>query len=93
MEYCGARGIPHTQFAGWDDRSQDLALAWLHASKDVCPGCGVPADLMSDLSAREVVQRACVHCEQVQHAVEDVPEEHRARIHTYLAIPAEAGDD
>lgn len=40
MEYCGPRGIPYTQFIGWDQIDQDAALAWLVRDRGKCDGCG-----------------------------------------------------
>ncbi|HEY8881939.1 MAG TPA: hypothetical protein VIM47_00915 [Dermatophilaceae bacterium] len=92
VAYCAGAGIPHSAFLGWAERDQDLALADKVRAADRCPGCNVPADLMGDPEAFEVVSQACVHCEAKALAEASIPAEHRHRYHHHLKATGHVDD-
>jgi len=44
MAYCGPRGIPLSEFLGWEQGDQDAALTWQGYESRRCPGCGSHPD-------------------------------------------------
>lgn len=80
-------GIPHAVFTSWPTTSQDLALAYLENRAKVCPGCGVPEADMRDPLAWEPDAHECWHCDQLETARAQIPEEARHKVHITL-VPA-----
>lgn len=73
MDYCGPRGIPHSQFLGgppvWTQDDRDKALAWAELDRQTCRGCGTrPAEWEpskgGDRHAYEFLPDICPGCEQ-----------------------------
>jgi hypothetical protein len=40
MRYIGPKGIPYSEWLGWDQFSRDAAMAWQAREADRCPQCG-----------------------------------------------------
>jgi hypothetical protein len=80
-------GMPHDEFASWSITSQDLALAHAEMAAAVCPGCGVPEQDMRDPLAWDVAGRHCFHCQSLEQARSNVPEEERGTTHIRLTRP------
>lgn len=89
LRVCAAHGIAHSVFLCWDPDDQDLAVAALRASRDHCPGCGVPSAAMNDPQAADLRSLSCLHCQALQHARQDMPAEIRG--HTHLFVIPRAG--
>jgi hypothetical protein len=77
-------GIPHSQFAGWPARDQDLALAHLELTRDVCPGCGIPTSEMRREGVWEARHRDCWGCIELEAGRKMVPEDERYHVHVDL---------
>lgn len=75
--------IPYSVFMGWDDDDRAVAIGYLVETRDVCPGCGVPARLMGQYDVADVVTTVCVWCEVLQADAEG--ETSRAR-HSHIAL-------
>lgn len=91
--YCADKGIPHSTFAAWPVRDQDLILAAWTAARDTCPGCGAPSWAMRDPTAMAWKPVACVHCEDKPAVLKDIPEDQRHRIHLTLQHTDQPGGE
>lgn len=84
--YCAEQGIDPAVFDTWTPRGRDLVLAAWVASKDHCAGCGVPSWAMRDRDAASVELVPCVHCETRHALLEDVPADHKHRVHAVVHL-------
>lgn len=84
LDYCGPRGIAHSQFLTWPDRDRDLALAWLLARAGRCPGCGTPTADMGDPLAAEFEFRRCEVCSLKAEIEKGIPDAERGHIHLFI---------
>ncbi len=72
LDYCGPRGLPHSEFLTWSEDDQDKALAWLRAEQAKCSECGtVPEEWVAGDGVRpaipppyEVDTMVCYGCEE-----------------------------
>lgn len=84
LRFCQTAGMSHTVFLGWDPDDQDLAVAALRASRDHCPGCGVPSAAMGNPEAAHLESRTCLHCQARNAAQDSVPADLRAYTHLFV---------
>jgi hypothetical protein len=83
MEYCGPRGIPHSQFLDWRDSDRSKAIWWSVRQRAACPSCGTRAEEWDpakggsrDAYRAELVE--CPGCVERERA-QDAPELKRQR--------------
>lgn len=64
MEYCGERGLPHSQFLEWDEEDRAKVLAWVYENSLRCPSCGTAEwEWEQNKFAYHPVERICRGCE------------------------------
>jgi len=91
MQYCGPRGIPHSQFLSWDPDDQDKALAWMLHEGEKCPGCGTfPSEWLDDEGypvdpePYDPKSLLCVGCKTLAEKQEEIPEDQQRWHHVFL---------
>jgi hypothetical protein len=63
MDYCGPRGIPHSEFLSWDIDDQAKALGWMAEQAQRCPGCGTAEwEWAEDRFAYVAEDHVCLGC-------------------------------
>lgn len=80
MDYCGPRGIPHTQFLTWSEDDQQKALWWMARDRQRCTGCGThPDDWNEDVGGDRFAfvaeERTCPGCRERGPAEEALAKE------------------
>ena len=87
MDYCGPRGLPHSEFKTWDPLDQAKALSWTRREQEKCGGCGIHPEVW-DLErgghpdALHLESRLCRTCEISETSRKDyessrIPGEHQ----------------
>lgn len=72
MNYCGERGIPHSEFLDWEDEDRAKAIAWVAEQGTKCPNCGTADwEWERDPYAYEPVANICHGCEVKEYAREE----------------------
>lgn len=95
MDYCGPRGIPHSEFLNWDIDDQAKALGWAAEEAQRCSQCGTaPWEWAEDNHAYEAETRVCLGCLEIGSAQKDSQEAAKSTpgLKTYLQKrPLEVG--
>jgi hypothetical protein len=95
MDYCGPRGIPHSEFLSWDVDDQSKALHWMSEEAQRCPGCGTADwEWAEDNHAYEAHTAVCLGCLEIGSAQKDSQEQAKSTpgLKTYLRKrPEEVG--
>lgn len=64
MAICDDYGIPHSEFLGWEENDQDLAIAYRIYKAEHCSECGTSErDWEKDRHAYSPEVRRCRGCE------------------------------
>jgi hypothetical protein len=75
LAYVVPKGIPHSEFLGWDPLDQDKALAWEAEQRTVCTGCGTrKSEWDKDRFAYVGQQHYCPGCDVLAQEQENVRE-------------------
>ena len=76
LDYTAERGIPHSEFLGWDEEDQEKAIVWLTEQRLKCPDCGTREDewnpkMGGELAAYHVYTYQCMVCKSIEDAHKD----------------------
>lgn len=89
MDYCGPRGIPHSEFLAWDVDDQAKALGWMAEEAQRC-SCGTAEwEWAEDPNAYEYAVKVCMGCNQIGNGQKDSEEHAKAipGVKVYLRKP------
>lgn len=76
VAYAASRGVPYSEFLGWDDDDQDLALEWARIEARRCDGCGtLPEDWAADREAYVPIGQRCLGCRAIAEEHESLREQ------------------
>lgn len=65
MSYCVDKGIPHSEFLGWDPEDRAKLVAWMLEDADRCSMCGTaPWEWAENRFAYTAVDDFCQGCYQ-----------------------------